>query len=598
MTQTDERSGFGMVIAQLALVGALASLMLPWLSVALPGAAPVIGRGIDLAMGVRGEGVSLAPSMTFNIALFIIVASLGLSVAWRKRGGASMLVAGSVVALALALIAAIYTLYSPPKTLRDLGAVLAPSWGLFVGCGLLAVAFFAARSSAPAQWREELPDSVRPYFETAPLAALALGLSSGFPYAMIGATLTSRLAQEGITKSTITAFTLAILVYNLKWLWAWIVDGVRIPVLGQLGQRVSWLIVSAVLVMAAVTNLALTPPDAANIMPMVIAAVLVGVAGATYDIVIDGYRIEILEPRQLGVGSGMSQYGWRIGSAGAGALALVIAARMGWEAAYIACGLFALPAAIAGIIVGEPKRHREPAERRGFAQVARSIWGPFAQFFTREGALIVLLFILVHKLGDTLSQLTVRLLFDDLGFTNDEIAFYDVGLGFLAFMIGIFVGGALYAKMGMKRSVLLSLILMAVSNFSFAGLAAIGHSNLAMAGAMAFENFASGLGGVVVVAYFSALTDLRYTAAQYALISAAASIVGRFITGTTAGSMIESMGYVNFYIFTGVIALPGVAIFWWMIRTGLVDKSIGNAGTEGEGDARAEGEPEAPVIRS
>lgn len=591
MERTDNRSGIGMLIAQVALIGALTSLMLPWLSVALPGAEPVIGRGIDLAMGVRGAGVSLAPSMTFNIALLIILTALGLSVAWRKRGGASMLVAGSVVALALVLIATIYTLFSPPKALRELGVVMAPAWGMFVGCGLLALAFFAARSAAPAKWREELPDSVRPYFETAPLAALALGLSSGFPYAMIGATLTSRLAQEGITKSTITAFTLAILVYNLKWLWAWVVDGVRIPVLGQLGQRVSWLIVSAVLVMAAVTNLALTPPDAANIMPMVIAAVLVGIAGATYDIVIDGYRIEILEPRQLGVGSGMSQYGWRIGSAGAGALALVIAARMGWEAAYIACGLFALPAAIAGLIVGEPTRHREPAERKGFAQVAKSIWGPFAQFFTREGALVVLLFILVHKLGDTLSQLTVRLLFDDLGFTNDEIAFYDVGLGFFALMIGVFVGGALYAKIGMKRSVLIALILMAVSNFSFAGLAAIGHSNLAMAAAMGFENFASGLGGVVVVAYFSALTDLRYTAAQYALISAAASIVGRFITGTTAGSMIESMGYVNFYIFTGVIALPGVAIFWWMIRTGLVDKSIGNAGTEGEGDARAEKVP-------
>jgi PAT family beta-lactamase induction signal transducer AmpG len=586
MNHSEQRSMIGMLVAQLALIGALASLMLPWMSVTLPDMAPVVGRGIDLAIGLRSGDLSLPPSMTFNIALFIIVASLGLSVWWRRRGGASMLVAGSVVALGLVLIAAIYTLYSPPRALRESGAEFAPAWGLFAGCALLALAFFAARRSAPAKWREELPDGVRPYFETAPLAALALGLSSGFPYAMIGATLTSRLAQEGITKSTITAFTLAILVYNLKWLWAWIVDGVRLPLLGRLGQRVSWLIVSAVLVMAAVTNLALTPPDAANIMPMVVAAVLVGIAGATYDIVIDGYRIEILEPRQLGVGSGMSQYGWRIGSAGAGALALVIAARMGWEAAYIACGLFALPAMIAGLIVGEPKRHREPAERRGFAQVAKSIWGPFAQFFTREGALIVLLFILVHKLGDTLSQLTVRLLFDDLGFTNDEIAFYDVGLGFLAFMIGIFVGGTLYAKMGMKRSVLLSLVLMAVSNFSFAGLAALGHSNLAMAGAMAFENFASGLGGVVVVAYFSALTDLRYTAAQYALISAAASIVGRFITGTTAGSMIETMGYVNFYIFTGVIALPGVVIFWWMIRNGLVDRSIGNAGTE---DAAAKG---------
>ncbi|HVJ03055.1 MAG TPA: MFS transporter [Sphingomonas sp.] len=430
---------------------------------------------------------------------------------------------------------------------------------------------------------------MRPYVERAPLAAFALGLSSGFPYAMIGATLTSRLAQGGIDKSTVTAFSLAILVYNLKWLWAWAVDGVRIPLLGRLGQRVSWLIVAGLLVIAAVINLALVTPDANNIMPTVIAAVLVGIAGATYDIVIDGYRIEILEPRQLGVGSGMTQYGWRIGSAGAGALALVIAARLGWEAAYIACAAFALPAMITGLILGEPQRHRAPAERKGFVRVAKSIWGPFAQFFAREGALIVLLFILVHKIGDTLSQLTVRLLFDDLGFTNDEIAFYDVGLGFFAYMIGIFVGGLLYSRMGMARSVLLSLVLMALSNLSFAGLAAAGHSTLGMAGAMGFENFASGFGGVVVIAYFSALTDLRYTAAQYALISAAASILGRLVTGTTAGRLIEAMGYVNFYLLTFVIAIPGVLLFWWMLHTGLVERSIGTAGKTDE-EAPNEGE--------
>ena len=116
-----------------------------------------------------------------------------------------------------------------------------------------------------------------------------------------------------------------------------------------------------------------------------------------------------------------------------------------------------------------------------------------------------------------------------------------------------------------------------------AGLAAAGHSNIGMAGAIGFENFASGIGGVVVIAYFSALTDLRYTAAQYALISAAASIVGRFVTGTTAGAMINAMGYVNFYLLTTVIALPGIFLFWWMMATGLVDQSIGSAGTE-EGD--------------
>lgn len=587
MDRSVSKTHWGYGVAQLGLIGALLALALPWMAVRLPGAEPVIGRGIDLARGLNGPGVALQPSMTFNIALLVMAITLVASLVWRRRGGASMLVAGSAVALALVLIAAFYTLYSPPKPLRDAGVVLTPAYGLWAALVALLAGFFAARAAAPTEWREELPPGVRPYFETAPLAALALGISSGFPYAMIGATLTSRLAQEGIQKSTITAFTLAILVYNLKWLWAWVVDGVRLPLLGRLGQRVSWLVLSAVLVAAAVVNLALTPPDAANIMPIVIAAVLVGVAGATYDIVIDGYRIEILEPRQLGVGSGMSQYGWRIGSASAGALALVIAARAGWEAAYIACALFVIPAVLAGLAVGEPARHREAAERRGIAQVARSIWGPFAQFFTREGALVVLLFILVHKLGDTLSQLTVRLLFDDLGFSNDEIAFYDVGLGFFALMIGIFVGGVLYARMGMKRSVLLSLILMAVSNLSFAGLAAVGHSNVMMAAAMGFENFASGIGGVVLVAYFSALTDLRYTAAQYALISAAASIVGRFITGTSAGAMIEAMGYVNFYLLTGLVALPGIILFWWMMRTGLVDRSIGDAGTEGAGDSRS-----------
>jgi PAT family beta-lactamase induction signal transducer AmpG len=220
-------------------------------------------------------------------------------------------------------------------------------------------------------------------------------------------------------------------------------------------------------------------------------------------------------------------------------------------------------------------------------EAVRSVYGPFAEFFQRQGALLVLLFILLHKIGDTLANLTLRLLFDDLGFTNDEIAIYDVGLGFWAYLIGIFVGGILYSKMGMKRSVLVSLILMAVSNFSFAALAQIGHSNWGMAGAIGFENFASGIGGVTVVAYFSALCDLRFTASQYALISAAASVVGRFLTGTTAGALVEGLGYVNFYLLTTLAAVPGILLFWLMMRAGLIDRSIGTAGVVGEGDARA-----------
>ena len=426
--------------------------------------------------------------------------------------------------------------------------------------------------------------ALQPYLEKESLAAFFLGVSSGFPYAMIGATLTTRLAQDGIDKKTVTAFTLAFLVYNLKVFWAWVVDGVNLPLIGRMGPRVSWMLVAGVLVIAAVANLALVDP-AADIAATATAAILVGAAGATFDIVIDAYRIETLKPYQLVVGSGMSQYGWRIGSAGAGALALVVAGTSGWTNAYLACALFAIPAMATALVLGEPPRHREPTARKGVAEVWASIAGPFAEFFQRNGAWLVLAFILVHKIGDTLANLTFRLLFDDLGFSNSEIAIYDVGVGFWAYLIGIFVGGVAYAKLGLKRSVLIALWLMCLSNLSFAALAAAGHSNWGMAGAIGFENAASGFGGVVVVAYFSALCDLRFTAAQYALISAGASVVGRFVTGTTAGTMIERIGYVEFYLLTTLLALPGIALFWWMSRAGLIDATMGTAGGGKDGDA-------------
>jgi PAT family beta-lactamase induction signal transducer AmpG len=427
--------------------------------------------------------------------------------------------------------------------------------------------------------------ALRPYFEAAPLAALALGISSGFAFAMIGATLTTRLAQYGVDKRAVTAFALTFLAYNLKFLWAPLVDTVRLPLIGRFGQRRSWLWLAGVLVMAAVAFLGFADPGE-SLFVVAIAAIAVGVAGATFDIIIDAYRIELLEPRQLGVGSGMSQYGWRIGAAAAGALALVLAQEYGWGAAYLACTAFALPAMLVGMVMGEPPRHREPAVPRGVLEAMRAYLSPLAEFVRRQGALVVLLFVLIHKIGDTLANLTLRLLFESLGFSNHEIAFYDVGVGFIALLAGIFAGGILYGRLGMKHAVLASLVLMAVSNVSFAALAAVGHSNWGMAAAVGFENFASGIGGVTVVAYLSALCNLRFTATQYALLSALASIAGRLLTGTTAGGLIDTMGYVNFYLLTTLVAFPGVILFWYMIRSGLADLSIGSAGTEGESDAR------------
>ena len=428
-------------------------------------------------------------------------------------------------------------------------------------------------------WLNSLPQSVRPYFEAEPLAAFFLGISSGFPFALIGATLTTRLAQDGISKSAVTAFALTFLAYNFKFLWAPLIDNVKLPIIGRFGQRRSWLWVISLLVILAVIFLGLVDPNRA-LSTVAIAAISLGILGATLDIIIDAYRIELLEPYQLGTGSGMSQYGWRIGAASTGALALILAGRFGWSIAYISCAVFVLPAILVGVFMGEPKRHVEPVAIKGLLHALIEYFNPLIEFIKRQGAWLVLSFVLIHKIGDTLANLTLRLLFDDLGFSNAEIAFYDVGFGFIAFLVGIFVGGIMYVRAGLKHSVLISLILMAVSNFSFAALALVGHTNIGMAAAVGFENFASGIGGVTVVAYLSALCNLRFTATQYALLSALASIAGRFLTGTTAGGLIESLGYVNFYLFTTFLAFPGVLLFWYMIRSGLADVSLGGATTE------------------
>jgi MFS transporter, PAT family, beta-lactamase induction signal transducer AmpG len=418
-------------------------------------------------------------------------------------------------------------------------------------------------------WRDRLPAAIRPYLEKGPVGALLLGMASGYPITMIAATLSSRLADSGIDKKTVTAFALALLMYNLKLLWAPVIDRWRLPLLARaFGHRRAWMLVTGIAVVASVVALGLADP-AADLGSVVVAALAVGFAGASFDIVLDAYRIENLSAEQLGAGSGMTQYGWRIGNALAAATALLVADRGGWTLAYLATTLFVAPALVAALWLGEPEAAAPPRGRKGGAIDA--VLAPLGDFFGRAGAGITLAFILVHKLGDTVANLSFRLLFKDLGFTKDEIAGYDVGVGFAALLAGIFVGGLLYRSLGMNRSVLLSLVLMAVSNLGFAGLALAGHSNAAMALAIGFENFSSGFGGVAVGAYFAALCDHRFTATQFALVSAAASILGRLFSAGSAGALIEAMGFVDFYVLTTVLAVPGVVLFAWMMRRGLVD---------------------------
>lgn len=552
--------------------------------------------------------------------------------------------------------------------------------------------------AASPSWR----DAIMPYLRKGPIAAFFVGISSGLPFTLLAATLTQRLSEGGIERRTISAFALVLLIYSIKWAWAPIVDRIRLPFSNSFGQRRTWLVVCAAAVVAAIVLLARADP-ADGAQKMLLAAIILGFAGATYDIVIDAYRIELLEPEELGTGSGMSQYGWRIGAFLAATVALAGAARVDWTFGYIACAPLALSAVIVSLFAGEPKRHkmREWPQRTGAGSyrrfllaiplillaasgldwllgsnilfrisifgliypivdmtirrahdagwsghlawillapgaagivgnlnlfwaalalvaalviflalkpgdaganqfgdaphrlVQRDVVGPMVEFFRRKGAWLVFVFVLVHKIGDTMANLMVRDLFVTSGFSREEILFADVWVGFACLMIGIFAGGIVYARWGMKRAVLVSLILMGVSNFSFAVLAELGRSVPMMAFTMGFENFASGVGGVAVVAFLSAVCSLRFTATQFAMLSAAAAILGRFLTGATAGALINSMGYPNFYLLTTALALPGILLFWWMMRAGLVDAALGSAGTQHESEVRTEGEDDA-----
>ena len=417
--------------------------------------------------------------------------------------------------------------------------------------------------------------AIKPYFEAGPLGALALGMASGTPYTMIAATLTTRLAESGIEKKSVTAFGLALLVYSFKPLWAPLIDRARIPLLANLiGQRRAWLVVAIMMASAAIAWLGALDP-AANIGLFAIAAIAVGFAGATLDIVVDAIRIEWLRADQMGAGSGMTQYGWRMGSYVAGAGALLLASNGGgesnWGLAYLAAIILFLPSLVAAAMLGEPKRPPAITSGKGLGAMVRdSIVAPLADFLGRPGAWIVLAFVLVHKVGDTVCQLSIRLFYNDLGFTKPEVATYDVTLGLIGYLAGVFLGGILYKRLGLAGSVFLSLLLMGVSNAGYAGLAIIGHDVWALAAVQGFENLASGIGGVTVGAWLALLCDRRFTATQFALLSSAAAILGRAFSSGTAGALIESLGYVDFYWLTTALALPGVLIFAWLWRAGLV----------------------------
>ena len=458
-----------------------------------------------------------------------------------------------------------------------------------------------ATVTAPVE-RDGFLATMAPYFRPMPFVAFLLGVSSGFPLTLLLATMTYWLSKVGIEKSTI-GFAIGLTTpYTLKFLWAPLVDKVPIPLLTRLvGQRRAWLFLVQALLFAALWQLGASDP-ANSLGIFALWAIIVAFLSATQDIVIDAYRIELLSDFELPYGTAMNQFGYRTGNLIAGAGTIYLAstegAGLGWAVAYGMTGFAVLPAALAALFAGPGRyvdRNLRKAGQSFGAWVKETVWNPFREFLTRHGAFLILAFVLLYKIGDAMGQVMLGPMINELGFSDTEYIAVNKFVGFWALIVGSALGAPFIAWLGMGRALFVSGVFMMVSNFLFAVLAATGKSSLMLAIAVGVENLTSGIGLTVFVTYLSGLSSLAYTATQFALLSSFAA-VGRTWLSTPAGFAAEGFGWVGFWLFTVVAAIPGMLLLWIMWNKGFVVETVRQPGTEDdEGGPAAEAQPVSPA---
>ena len=393
-----------------------------------------------------------------------------------------------------------------------------------------------------------------------------LGVSSGFPLGILGDPLSAVLKLNGISKETIGYFGLLGIPYAFKFLWAPVLDRVRLPVFTRLlGRRRGWIVVTQIALMCAIG--ALSGVDfARDIQVAALLTLVVAFFSASQDIVVDAYRVEILEEQQLGAGSATVVLGYRIGQVGVAAMGLVVASAYGWAVAFILMAGFAFVGMSAVLFCAEPPEIAEPRESRSVGgELRKSAVEPLADFFARPGWLLIFGVIVLYKLGDAVLSAMQTPFFIEMGFTLPEIAGVKKAVGFAALTFGGLIGGVLVAGWGIFRSLLFCGLLQALTNLVFVYLAWVGHDVLVLGLTVASENIATGMGAAAFVAYLSSLCNRAYTATQYALLT---SIFGgaRTLLSASSGWLADQMEWVNFFVLTTVAALPGLYLVWLLMR--------------------------------
>ena len=413
---------------------------------------------------------------------------------------------------------------------------------------------------------------MKKYFTRAFFVILLQNFYSGLPLALTAATLTAWLHDVGVEKATIGLFAAVGTPYAFKFLWAPLVDGARLPLLARLGRRRSWLLLTQGLLALAMAIMAGTSP-AANAGMTALMAVIVATLSATQDIAVDAYRVERLDVAQQGMGATMAIFGYRIGMLVSGAGALALADQLGWRGTYFVMAAVMATGVLFTLLVREPEVPKDAVKQapaHGVLQRVRvflrdSVVAPFTDFMTRPHWLIVLLFVMLYKLGDAFMGAMFNPFLLDLGFTKTQIAEVVKIYGLGATLLGSFVGGAILARLGMFRTLVLGGLLHMLTNLMLVALAQRGADVPFLGMSIVLENLTAGVTGVAFVAYLSALTRVHYTATQYALLSSLAAF-GRTWLSTPSGALAQQLGWSMFFTVASLMAIPGMLILWWLER--------------------------------
>ena len=384
-----------------------------------------------------------------------------------------------------------------------------------------------------------------------------LGFSSGLPLALTSGTLQAWMTVSGVDLATIGIFTLVGIPYTWKFVWAPLMDRYVPPFLGR---RRGWIAAMQALLGVGIAIMGALDPVT---MPWALAALalLVAFVSASQDVVFDAYRTDVLRPAERGVGAAVSVLGYRLAMLVSGALALILSDRIGWQNTYWLMAGLMIAAILATLAGSEPEDAGKPP-----ATLTEAVVEPLREFFSRHGAWMLLVLIVLYKLGDAFAgSLTTAFLIRGVEFTPTEVGAINKGMGLAATLVGVLFGGVLMARLGLFRALLLFGILQAISNLTFMWLAAVGKSYAIMVTAVGFENLAGGMGTAAFVALLMGMCNKRFTASQYALLSALAA-VGRVYVGPASGYLVEAVGWVSFFGFTFVIALPGLLLLVAMRR--------------------------------